>query len=155
MFHVWAFDPGETTGWCHLSVHVGEAGCEVGIFNCGEADFFGIGNMLYDNPALRAAANKKEIETIFVVEKFIMQSKITQSPWSLETTGLIRYSGMHYGITVDDVQKPSEVKNLIKNDVIKRAGLYVPGKGHAMDAVRHALYYLIVKKKVLTECLRA
>lgn len=150
MNHVWAFDPGETTGWCHISVH--DDG-EVGIFNCGEADHNQIGNMLYDNQALKAAINNQAVEMAFVVEKFVMNSKISQSPWSLETTGLIRYFGNHYHIPIH-IQTPSQVKNLIKNDVIKRADLYVPGKPHAMDAVRHALFYLVTKKRVLQECLK-
>lgn len=149
--HLWAFDPGETTGWCHLSVNDNE----IGIYNGGEANHFGIGNLLYDNQALKAAVSKIEIiETVFVVEKFIMQSKISQSPWSLETTGLIRYFAGHYNIALDDKQKPSEVKKLITNDVIQRAGLYVPGRGHQMDSVRHALYYLMVKRNLLTEFLK-
>lgn len=149
MLHLWAFDPGETTGWCHMSVFNNEVGC----FNSGESDHSQIGNMLYDNPALRAAVAKQEIETVFVVEKFIMNAKITQSPWSLETTGLIRYFASYYHIPLV-IQTPSQAKNLIKNDVIKRAGLWVPGKGHSMDAVRHALCFLTTKKGLLTECLR-
>ena len=151
MIHIWSFDPGETTGWCHLSAHDGEVGC----FNCGEADLNGIGNMLYDNPALKAAVAKQDqIETIFIVEKYVMNSKITQSPWSLETTGLIRYFANVYHINLVS-QTPSQAKNLIKNETIQRAGIYVPGQGHAMDAVRHALYYLTVKKGLLKECLKA
>jgi hypothetical protein len=50
-------------------------------------------------------------------------------------------------------QTPGAAKQLASNEVIKRAGLYEPGKGHAMDAVRHALYFLIVKKGLLKECL--
>lgn len=150
MIHVWAFDPGETTGWCHLSVH----GSEVGIFNCGETDHQGIGNLLFDNPALKSAISKKDVvETIFVVEKYIMNSKITQSPWSLETTGLIRYVAVRNQIPLES-QTPSQAKNLVSNDVLKRAELYVAGQGHAMDAVRHALYFMIIKKKVLQECLK-
>lgn len=149
MIHLYAFDPGETTGWCHLSIHDGE----VGIFNSGEADHNSIGNMLYDNLVLKTVISKKEIETVFIVEKFIMNAKITQSPWSLETTGLIRYFAGHYQVPLV-TQSPSQAKNLIKNEVIQRAGLYVPGKGHAMDAVRHALYFLVVKKGLLKECLR-
>lgn len=152
ILHVWAFDPGETTGWTHLSVH---SDGEMGIFSCGETDHLGIGNLLFDNQSLRSAACKKEIETIFVVEKFIMQSKITQSPWSLETTGLVRYFASRYHIPLIDTQKPSEVKNLIKDDVIKRAGLWQPGAGHANDAIRHALFYLIIKRGLLQECLRS
>jgi hypothetical protein len=150
MIHIWSFDPGETTGWCHLSVHDNEIGC----FNSGEADHTGIGNMLFDNHSLRAVASKPEIETIFIVEKYVMNSKITQSPWSLETTGLIRYFANMYRLPLHS-QSPSQAKNLIKNEVIQRAGIYVPGKGHAMDAVRHALYFLVVKKGLLKECLTA
>lgn len=151
MVHIWAFDPGETTGWCHLSVH----NDEVGVFSCGEVDHQGVGNLLFDNPALKAAISKREIvETIFIVEKYVMNSKITQSPWSLETTGLIRYFAIHNQVQLES-QTPSQAKNLIKNDIIQRAGLYESGKGHAMDAVRHALYYLIIKKGLLKQCLKA
>lgn len=136
------------TGWCHLSVNEGE----LGIFNSGEADHFQIGNMLYDNPALKAAADKKEIETVFIVEKYLMTA--TQSPWSLETIGLIQYFSYRYSILLE-MYKPSEVKNLITNDVIKRAGLWVPGTRHAMDSVRLALYHLIIRKRLLTECLKS
>lgn len=149
MIHVWGFDPGETTGWCHVSVHEGEVGC----FNSGEGSHNNIGNMLFDNPALMAAITKPEIETIFIIEKFVMNAKITQSPWSLETTGLIRYFGDYYHVPLH-FQSPSQAKNLIKNEVIQRAGLYVPGRGHAMDAVRHALYFLIIKKGLLKGCLK-
>lgn len=150
MVHIWAFDPGQTTGWCHISVHDGE----IGVFDSGELDHFAIGNLLFDNPTLRAAVSKQDIiQMDFIVEKYVMNSKITQSPWSLETTGLIRYFAKIYNITLHS-QTPSQAKNLINNDVIKRAGLYVPNQGHAMDAVRHALYFLIVKKGLLKECLR-
>lgn len=149
MIHIWAFDPGETTGWCHLSVRDGE----IGVFDSGELDHFSIGNLLFDNPTLRAAVSKQDIiQMDFIVEKYVMNSKITQSPWSLETTGLIRYFAKIYNIALHS-QTPSQAKSLIKNDVIQRAGLYVPGQGHAMDAVRHALYFLILKKGVLKECL--
>ena len=150
MIHIWSFDPGETTGWCHLSAHDNEIGC----FNCGETDLNGIGNLLYDNPSLRAAVSKHDvIETTFVVEKYVMNSKITQSPWSLETTGLIRYFANMYHINLE-FQMPSQAKNLVRNTVLNKAGLYVPGQDHAMDAARHALYYLVVKKGLLKECLK-
>jgi hypothetical protein len=149
MVHLWSFDPGEISGWCHLSVHENEVGC----YNSGESDLFQIGNMLYDNPALKAAVSKKELNTTFVVERYIMNSKITQSPWSLETIGLIRYFGNYYHIPIQ-LQSPSEAKNLITNNVIQKAGLYLPGRPHAMDAVRHALFYLITKQGILKECLK-
>lgn len=149
IIHIWAFDPGLLTGWCHISVHDGE----VGVFNSGETDHLGVGNMLSDNPALKAAVNRPELEVVFVAERFIMNSKVSPQPWSLETIGLIRYFSAIYQIPLV-FQAPSEAKNLIKNDVVKRAGLWIPGQGHAVDSVRHALYYL-VKKGLLTECLKS
>lgn len=83
-----------------------------------------------------------------------MNSKITQSPWSLETTGLIRYFADIHHVPLN-FQTPSQAKNLIKNEVIQRADLYIPGFPHSMDAVRHALYFLIMKKGLLKECLKA
>jgi hypothetical protein len=150
IIHLWSYDPGLVTGWCHLSVHENE----IGVFNCGETDHIGIGNMLADNQSLTAAVNRKELEVVFVIERFVMNTKISPQPWSLETIGLVRYFAAHYAIPLH-LQSPSEAKGLIKDDVIKRAGLYVPGAGHAMDSVRHALYYLITAKGLMTEYLRA
>ena len=140
------------TGWSHLSIHDNA----VGVFNCGEADHQGVGNLLFDNQALKAAVSKRDlVETVFVVERFIMNAKITQQPYSLETIGLIRYFVIHNQITLEMVS-PSSHKNLISNDVIKRAGLWVPSSGgHQMDAVRIALWYLITRKGLLKECLKA
>lgn len=149
IIHIWAFDPGLVTGWCHISVHDGE----IGVFNSGETDHLGIGNMLSDNPALKAAVSRPGLDVVFAIERFIMNTKVSPQPWSLETTGLIRYFSAIYEIPLV-FQSPSEAKNLIKNDVVKRAGLWVPGQGHAVDSVRHALYYLVKKKGLLTECLR-
>lgn len=147
--HVWAFDPGLVTGWCHISVH-GDG--ETGLFNSGQASHLEIGNLLYDNAALRSVVERKTFEVIFVVERFIMNAKVTQSPWSLETIGLIRYFGERYHLPLE-MQGPSQVKGLITDNVVKKAGLYLPGQPHAVDAIRHALFYLTVKKKLLQDCL--
>ncbi len=149
MIHMWAVDPGKISGWCHLSVHEGEVSC----FNSGETDHIGIGNMLSDNQALISASNKKEIELTIAVEKFVMNAKISPQPWSLETIGLIRYFAARYQIPFVEVL-PSAHKNLISDDVIKRAGLWTPGKGHARDAVSVALWFLIAKRGLLKEYLK-
>lgn len=152
MIHVWGWDPGLVTGWCHLSVH--DDG-EIGVFDCGEADHNQVGNMLYDNLALKAAVSNPAIDTIFVVEKFTMAPTKTQAPWSLETIGLIRYFAAYYKIPMIMIA-PSSHKPLIKNDVIKRAGLWKSSSGgHQMDAVRLCLYYLTTEKRLLLECLKS
>lgn len=148
MLHIWSFDPGETTGWCHLSVHEGT----VSHFSYGETDHIGVGNMLFENQALATAAKKSEIELVFVCESYVQRPGKSPAPWSLETIGLLRYWTERNGVPFI-LQQPAEAKSLIKNDTIKRAGLWVVGQDHARDAVRHALRYLIIGKGLLTECL--
>lgn len=48
---------------------------------------------------------------------------------------------------VDDIiyQEPS-MKPLCDDERLKKMGLYTPGRGHAMDAVRHGVIYLRNKK---------
>lgn len=151
ILHIWSFDPGKMSGWCHLSVH-NEA--ETGIFNCGEADHFQIGNMLYDNPALKSAVTNPAIETVFVCESYQVTPGKTSGYWSLETIGLIRYFAGYYQVPLH-LYKSSDHKPLIKDNIIKKAGLWEPSKnGHQMDATRLCLYYLTTQRKVLTECLR-
>lgn len=146
---LYAFDPGKVTGWCHLSINDGE----VGALSYGEMDHIGVGNLLRDSHVLKAAVSKEEIETVFVAESFVMNSKISQQPFSLETIGLIRYFAAIYQVPLH-FQTPSQVKSLIKDEVIKRADLWVPSKGgHQLDAVRHSLYYLIVKRGLLRQFL--
>lgn len=147
LLHIYSFDPGETTGWCHLSIHEDE----VGLFNYGQADHISIGNMLFENAALKQVTSKPEIEIVFVCESY-QQRPGKNTTWSLETIGLIRYFAEKYGIPLH-MQQPSEAKSLISNDTLKRAGLWVVGQEHARDAVRHALYYLIKERRLLTECL--
>lgn len=140
---MWGWDPGKATGWCRLSIEEGK----IESFICGETDHIGVGNMLLYFP-------KPETETVFIVEKYLMSSKISQAPWTLESTGLIRYFTAVHNIPMEMVL-PSAHKKLISDVIINRAGLWVPGKEHAMDAVRMCLWYLTTKRGLLTECLRA
>jgi hypothetical protein len=49
---------------------------------------------------------------------------------------------------------PSAHKKLVTDNVLKSAGLYFKGKGHATDAARVAMHVAIVDHKMLTEHLR-
>ena len=42
----------------------------------------------------------------------------------------------------------SAAKHFITDQKIKQVGLWLPGMGHAMDATRHLLRYMVVKKKI-------
>lgn len=91
-----------------------------------------------------------DIETVFVCESF--QAGRGAEPYSLETIGLIRYFAHHYQIDFV-MHSPSEAKSLIKDDTLRRAGWWTPGKRHANDAVIIAVYYAIKKRNLLTSCL--
>jgi len=143
ILQIWSFDPGLTTGWRQINVFDGEIGNSDG----GQADHFQIGNFLSESQVLRQAARNPAVDVQIVIEKFTMSPAKSQEPWSLETTGLIKYFASKYAAPVS-MYRPSEWKPLIKDEVIKRSGLWIPGKRHMMDATGIALYYLVKERKM-------
>lgn len=94
-------------------------------------------------------------DTIIAMESFIITpgtAKKTQAPWSLETIGMVRYFVETAGLKLR-MSAPSAHKKLITDDVLKRAGLWFPGEGHACDAARVALHVAIVDHKLLKKSL--
>ena len=147
MVHIYSFDPGQTTGWAHLSIKDDE----VSLFRVGEADHFEIGDMLRTSPIF-SAATSTDIDAVFVAEAYRPNPRKSFAPWSLETIGLIRYYANLYSIPLNMYQ-PSEAKSLIKDDTLRRANLWTPGKRHANDAVICAVYYLVKERGLMTSCL--
>lgn len=143
MIEIWACDPGKCSGWAHLTVENGE----VSFFLAGQTDHFELGDMLRNSKWMDT------METVFICESYKQNCKMTQAPWSLETIGLVRYWAHYYSIEFYLVN-PSEHKSLIKDEVIKRAGLWIPGLPHGMDAIRVGLYWLIKERRLLTSCLK-
>jgi hypothetical protein len=82
-----------------------------------------------------------------VVESFKLDGRTAQPDLTpVEIKGFLDGTGK-----VTAYQSPSQAKSLITNTILKRAGLYprrgqVKG-GHAVDALRHILYYLVVTLK--------
>jgi hypothetical protein len=48
------------------------------------------------------------------------------------------------------VYQPPTSKPLCNDDVLKKLGIYLPGKGHANDALRHGIIYLRNKRHLPT-----
>lgn len=97
----------------------------------------------------------RQKDFVVACEKFTITPKTpaNEAYWSIENTGIAK----RFSRLVDAVwytAKPSSTKPLITNDVLKCGKLYIPGQGHAMDAARMCLHYLITQRKVLTELLR-
>lgn len=137
MIHIKAFDPGKATGWAEVVAEKSDKGVIFHKVEVGEADLFEVGDIVKVTPDL--------VDTVFVGERYTMNAKISQSPWSLEVIGLIRYFAEFHGVPFELVP-PASHKNLIGKEVIRRAKLWVPGKPHAMDALSVALWYLVAKR---------
>jgi hypothetical protein len=100
--------------------------------------------------------NGGPIDTVVAMESFIITpgtAKKTQAPWSLETIGAVRYFVETSGLSLR-MSAPSAHKKLVSDAVLKSAGLYFRGEGHATDAARVAVHVAMVDHKLLREHLK-
>lgn len=146
MIQVVAFDPGKTTGVCIIEGTL--EGYDVAQH---QVEFQQVGHLFEQ---WRRETSLTSYCTV-VCESFTINNQTarnSQAPWSLEVIGIIRYFCAEMKVELV-FQQPSAAKNLIKDSVIKNAGMWKPGADHAMDATRHALYFLATSKGVMRECL--
>lgn len=61
--------------------------------------------------------------------------------YSMQVIGVIRLYAEKNDIPIPFTPKPDEAKAFWNDDKIKKIGLWQPGKGHAMDALRVRLKY--------------
>lgn len=146
-------DPGLVTGL--VSFHVDERN---GIANIEhyQIDHIGLGNYFESLKTMWRTKRPEDWNTIIAMESFIITpgtAKKTQAPWSLESVGMVRYFVETSGFSLR-MSAPSAHKKLISDDVLKSAGLYFPGEGHATDAARVAVHVAIVDHKLLREHLK-
>jgi hypothetical protein len=64
----------------------------------------------------------------------------------VEYIGVIKLYCQQFNVPAHYQDQLKGHKGLWTNDKLKVLGLYVPGKGHAMDAMRQVLYYLTVAR---------
>lgn len=147
MITVLGLDPGATTGVFLLQINKGT------IFNARHYEF-DFGEYCDYLDLLEQFAIDQE-DFVVACEKFTITPKTpaAEAYWSIENTGIAKRFARLVGASWYDA-KPSSTKPLISNDVLKCGKLYVPGNGHAMDAARMCLHYLITQRKILTELLR-
>ena len=83
---------------------------------------------------------------IIVYESFVYQQRNKVELYPVEVIGVIKlYAQMHR--TPIFVQSPSNAKGFMTDAKLKKMGLWKPGEKHAMDAMRHLMYHLIVTRK--------
>lgn len=137
-----AFDPGETTGVVALNFdEVGQKIVPIHISQVRtpalDADTYRILDKLISDVS----------PTVLVIEEYrVFNWKRDQHIWSeLHTPkliGMIIAVAMRYGIPYT-YQTPQVAKGFCTDQRLKDWNLYVPANRHAMDAMRHAIYYLL------------
>lgn len=130
-------DPGLVTGICSFTVLDDETAACVDHY---QLDHLGVGHYFE-----RRNSDWGHDDIIVAMESFILTpgGKKTAAPWSLETIGVVRYfvERARGGLRMS---APSAHKRLVSDQVLKNAGLWKPGQGHACDAARVALHVAII-----------
>lgn len=141
-----AIDPGKASGFAVLDYTDLD---DIKIDYSDELEQFAVSEyvekMLEDN-AESETPNSIEI----VMEKFTVTPQTGKNSngenWSSEIIGSIRYMAKKHGIKFTE-QTPARAKSFVENDRMRAIGIWhVGGEGHAKDALRHAVLYLVEKK---------
>ena len=83
--------------------------------------------------------------TEIVYERFQYQRRPNVDLYPVEVIGVIKLWASTHETKITE-QTPAQAKNLVTDDKLKKLSLWEPAKPHAMDALRHLLYYLVVSK---------
>lgn len=93
---------------------------------------------------IHRAANDRKL-THLVVEDFIITietAKKQQDHSALDGLGTMRYLATLYELPLV-TYRASEAKTFAPNVLLRNVGWYVPGQGHARDASRHLILFLV------------
>lgn len=135
-----ALDPGKSSGLSLIDITDIE---NASVVWSGEYDQFETCKSIED----MLSSDEHEYEV--VCESFIITAqthKKTQSTWSLEILGAVRYFCQKYGASFV-LQTPQAAKSFSNNDRLRSVGFWHKGgEGHANDSLRHAVLYLVEKK---------
>ena len=134
--NILALDPGKKTGWAAYDFTTKR-------FVSGEGDFITSARRAH------AIAAEHNDELSIVSESFtitVNTAKNTQATWSLELIGVYRYLSLAYCREDLTLQAPAAAKRFSSDDRLRAMGWYTPGKGHANDAARHLMLYLVTRK---------
>lgn len=79
-----------------------------------------------------------------IVERFVITTEtakkgVGDEHWSIEQMGVLRHHARWAGLEFDGTQTLSNAGKFAPNERLRAVGWYVPGRGHANDALRHLL----------------
>lgn len=135
-----ALDPGGTTGWATLTIDLKKRTHE---FKSGH-----LGPQKHHNSLMVLLENQHVRDTYVVSESFEFRQRARDN--------LVLVSLEYIGVTklfceTRDVplfmQTAAMGKGFAKDVHIKKLGLWTPGYKHAMDAMRHLLYFALNNKR--------
>lgn len=137
--YVLAIDPGKTTGMALFSMSNGK---EPELLWSGEEEF-----VAFVDKTRMIFMQYTELE--LVCEKFtinLQTAKNSQAPYSLECIGALKLILLDRGRDPESLkfQLPANAMNMFPNPKLKLLEYwYRGGEGHALDAIRHGLLYLV------------
>lgn len=133
-----AIDPGKMTGAAFLTYNKDSPKFYM---NSYEIPMSEINSWLLENLDEQAG----DIDTV-VIEDFKITAgtgKLGSPDWSLRIIGAVEYICEQYGIPVVK-QYPSNAKSFSTNDKLRAVSMWHKGgAGHANDALRHAMLYMV------------
>lgn len=137
-------DPGKATGVCLFSIEDGQDPALVWSRECDYRDFRLAVREGFEHSKLYG---DKALEV--VCERFVINAQTvrnSQAPFSLEQIGMLKLIMLDYDAEPEKInmQSPADAKSMFDNKKLKILGYWhVGGGGHALDAIRHAILYLV------------
>lgn len=132
-----ALDPGETTGYCFMSVNVSTA------YYAGQIDTPNIPQSVLK---ISEFLTERQVDVIVCEDYRVYSWKSDQHKWAnLHTPqliGCIKTLACIGDIPIH-MQMAIEAKEFCTDDKLKAWGMYQEGQRHARDAIRHATSYLL------------
>jgi len=138
-----AVDPGKATGVAIFEFIKGE---EPVMIETTEVQFETFA------PWVRKWVNHYVMEDVslhVVCERFTINAqtvKNSQAPFSLEEIGVLKQTMLDCGLNIEDLkfQSPADAKAMFDNTKLKKLEYWNRGgEGHALDAIRHGLLYMV------------
>lgn len=141
MTKILAIDPGKMTGWAVIEYS------PTSIESLSSAEFT-VDEVLASLRNGIDLADPENHPDRIIIEDFRITTgtgKLGSPDWSLRLIGAVEYLCYKYSIPMTK-QFPSNAKAFSTNNKLKAVGMWhVGGAGHANDALRHAMLYMVTK----------
>lgn len=140
--YLFSCDPGKMTGTALFDIT--EEPTLLWAEEWGEDEFYGKLENVFKYYSLAEDAELEVVCENFIIT--VQTAKLGAGPWSLKYIGAISYLGAIHDVKVT-LQQPAQ-KEFAPNDKLRALGLWHKGGGgHALDALRHAVIYLVMNHR--------